>query len=572
MKWDLESILNRKKLPALIASFAKKLNKYTENKLELVDKIVSLQVLAAELSELSHYIDCLLVQDVTDDEAKQKESLIQEKQAALDTELLKVSQELARLNEKQFLDLVRSEKLQHLHLFLHQLRKLAQERASLPIENIFLQLSLDGFHSWFGMYQELVGGMRVKCKIKGKMEELSSAQADNFLANPDRAVRKEVFTKWTQACADNKMRFARILNYISGFRLKMCAERGWKSPLKEPLHTNNMDEDSLNAMWDAISDVQSIMKPFYQEKAKIYRLKKLSWFDLEAPLDKNEKKHAYLQIASQFPKELQLYSSDCARFAQKAIEKKWLDVATRKNKAPGGFCVPLPLSKESRIYLSYTGSFHNDLVVAHELGHSYHNDVVFDLPYYAQKYPMNLAEMASTFFEHVHIDALLQQAKTKNDQKKVLFEKVQRHTFLLQNIYARFLFEKELYDKRLHGFLLPDQLSEMMRSAQIAAYGDIFETYHDYFWITKLHFYLTNISFYNFPYTIGYLLSLLLLQHAKKDPNGFEKHVQALLLDTGRKNLQEIVRAHFSHDSRDPKFWRQALDIVAYDVKQFMDL
>jgi oligoendopeptidase F len=30
----------------------------------------------------------------------------------------------------------------------------------------------------------------------------------------------------------------------------------------------------------------------------------------------------------------------------------------------------------------------------------------------------------------------------------------------------------------------------------------------DMFWATKLHFHMTGVQFYNFPYTFGYLFAL----------------------------------------------------------------
>jgi len=573
IQWNLESIIKRKKLTSVIADLDKALHAYKKKKLLIDGKVLALQAILSQLAELESYIDCLIVQDVADQDAKQKKSLILEKQAAIDTELLKLTQELVTLSDSAFQEMLSHKKLEHLGYFLTKLRTFAKEKASFEIEELCLKLSLDGFHSWYGMYQELIGGMRIHTSLKGrKLEELSAAEADNLLSNPERTIRKEVFTQWAKACENEKMRFAIVLNHIAGFRLKLCAERKWESPLKEPLHNNNMEEKTLEAMWQAVKTSKNILKPFYDAKAKICGVKKLSWYDLEAPLEKNAKKRSYQAFAESFPNQLAVYSPDMEKYAKNALEKAWLDVEARQNKAPGGFCAPLPESKESRIYLSHSGSFHNDLVVAHELGHGYHSHIVFSLPYFAQKYPMNLAEMASTFFEHITIEALSKGAKNKKIKKQIVFEKVQRHTFLLQNIYARFVFEESLYEKRKQGFILPDELSSMMEEAQKSAYGDIFETYHPHFWITKLHFYLTDISFYNFPYTIGYLLSLLLMQAAQQDPKSFDARYKALLLDTARLGLKNIVRIHFSGNSEDPKFWMQALDIVSRDVAQLMEL
>ena len=45
--------------------------------------------------------------------------------------------------------------------------------------------------------------------------------------------------------------------------------------------------------------------------------------------------------------------------------------------------------------------------LAHELGHAYHGYLMRDMRPWARRYPMTLAETASTFAEQLVIDAVL---------------------------------------------------------------------------------------------------------------------------------------------------------------------
>ena len=58
-----------------------------------------------------------------------------------------------------------------------------------------------------------------------------------------------------------------------------------------------------------------------------------------------------------------------------------------------------------------------------------------------------------------------------------------------------------------------------MVQTQRNVFGDVLEVGAEdaYFWASKLHFYITGITFYNFPYTFGYLLSRALYAMFKKD-------------------------------------------------------
>ena len=97
------------------------------------------------------------------------------------------------------------------------------------------------------------------------------------------------------------------------------------------------------------------------------------------------------------------------------------------------------------------------------------------------------------------------------------------------NIHARFLFETRFYEERKNGIVPAARLNELMAEAQQEAYGDALDTVHPHFWASKLHFYITGVPFYNFPYTFGYLFSLSIYAKALEDGEGFEQKYMALL-------------------------------------------
>ena len=70
-----------------------------------------------------------------------------------------------------------------------------------------------------------------------------------------------------------------------------------------------------------------------------------------------------------------------------------------------------------------------------------------------------------------------------------------------------------------------------MADAQRDWYGDALAEgeLDPWFWASKLHFYIAGISFYNFPYTFGYLFSLGLFGRAKAEGPAFLPRVEELL-------------------------------------------
>lgn len=228
------------------------------------------------------------------------------------------------------------------------------------------------------------------------------------------------------------------------------------------------------------------------------------------------------------------------------------------------------MSKETRIFMTYAGTASNVSTLAHELGHGYHQHVMDDMEILNQNYAMNVAETASTFAELIVSDALIKEAKDEEAQIALLEEKIQNSIAFFMNIHARFLFETRFYEKRKEGLLSSSDLSELMEEAQREAYCDALGTYHPTFWASKLHFYITDVPFYNFPYTFGYMFSMGIYAQAQKEGSDFAEKYDALLRDTGRMTVEELAEKHLGTDVTKPAFWQGAADLCIADIEQFL--
>jgi oligoendopeptidase F len=144
----------------------------------------------------------------------------------------------------------------------------------------------------------------------------------------------------------------------------------------------------------------------------------------------------------------------------------------------------------------------------------------------------------------------------------------------LMNIHARFLFEDRFHRERRGGEVSHERLSELMLAAQQEAYLHALadDGWNPQFWISKLHFYISSLPFYNFPYTFGYLLSLGTFAIAKSDPRDFPERYRQLLIATGCCEAEEAVRSTLGDDLTRPDFWNRSLDIVDQRVARFLEL
>jgi oligoendopeptidase F len=114
-------------------------------------------------------------------------------------------------------------------------------------------------------------------------------------------------------------------------------------------------------------------------------------------------------------------------------------------------------------------------------------------------------------------------------------------------------------------------LNALMVAAQKEAFDDALESYHPHFWASKLHFYITEVPFYNFPYTFGYLFSAGIYAYAEQTGDFEDKYI-ALLRDTGSMTVEQLAQKHLGVDLTQPDFWRAAVAYTARDVAKFMAL
>ncbi len=90
-----------------------------------------------------------------------------------------------------------------------------------------------------------------------------------------------------------------------------------------------------------------------------------------------------------------------------------------------------------------------------------------------------------------------------------------------------------------------------------------------WFWASKLHFYLTGISFYNFPYTFGYLFSLGIFARAKREGPSFFPLYEKLLQRTGSDSAENLARSLLGVDLEAPDFWNASIDLIESALVRF---
>ena len=467
------------------------------------------------------------------------------------------------------------ESLQTNAFFLDECRRNGQFRLPKDQELLANDLAVDGLKAWSRLYDRLSGELRVKVMEKGEIVEKSPGQVT--WDGPERSVRENNFYAAGKAWDTIADTCADALNHIAGSRLtKYGRLDGVDDHLDWPLRLNRMSRETLQCLWQTITDRKPALVKYLNRKANLMGLDQLSWFDVHAPLPLSSgppKKLSWDDACRTVEQTFDDFAGEWGDFARLNFNDRWIEAEDRSGKRQGGFCAGYPTKQQSRIFMTFTESADSMSTLAHELGHAYHSHVLRDEPLLLQEYPMNLAETASTFAEAVLGDQQLVTAADDEARLKLLDQMLSDSVAFLMNIHCRFLFEDNFHRERANGEVSSDRLRELMLAAQKESYCDALDPdgWYDGFWISKLHFYIGGWPFYNFPYTFGYLLSLGIYRlHEELD--NFPDRVKAFLIATGNRQTEDAVQEAFGHDLRKPDFWNGSIDIVEERVEQFLSL
>ncbi|WP_379146557.1 M3 family oligoendopeptidase [Paenibacillus sp. sgz500992] len=586
LTWELESIFPGGSSSLQFEEFLKQLEADIETLRQQVAASVSppdsestksldavielLQSCSGRLIQASEFAGCLGAQNQQDKGAVRLSSKVTGLRAGFEGISSQFDNVLRQTSDAVWTEWMARPEIAPLAFVLSESRDLAREKMSPELESLALELAVDGYHGWSEHYETIVGSIQIPYEDEEGTKQLSAGQAFNKLDDEDPKVRKAMFRKWEEAWGGAADYCADTLNHLAGFRLKLYKGRGWEDVLKEPLGINRMSHTTLDVMWDVITKSKPALVSYLQRKAKLLGMDALAWVDVEAPVGKSSGKIPYDQAAKDIVTQFRKFSPKLADFAEHAFDNNWIEVEDRPAKRPGGFCVSFPESKESRIFMTYSGTPSNVSTLAHELGHAYHSFLLDDQPLFNQNYAMNVAETASTFAEVIVSDAQVKAAADPEEKLALLEAKIQNSVAFFMNIHARFLFETRFYEKRKEGLVNAEELSALMEEAQKEAFCGVLSEYHPHFWASKLHFYITDVPFYNFPYTVGYMFSTGLYRLALEQGASFADKYDNLLRDTGVMTLEDLVSKHLGVDLAEPDFWQGAVDLIVADINEFL--
>jgi oligoendopeptidase F len=443
-------------------------------------------------------------------------------------------------------------------------------------ETLAAELSLSGIGAW----QKLQGVVTSQLKVSfavgpadGKAEELPITIIQNLRTDPDESVRRRAYETELAAWEQVREPLAACLNGVKGTQATLNRRRGRTDALHQPLDQARIDRETLDAMLGAMHDSFLAFRRYWHAKAARLGKERLPWWDLFAPLSRSERRFTFAEAQDFVLEQFGTFSARLASFAQRAFNHYWIDAEPRDGKRGGAFCMRIPAVDESRILCNFDGSLDQVLTLAHELGHGYHNECQVGKTPLQYGTPMTLAETASIFCQTIVTDAVLAQAADADEELAILETSLVDASQVIVDIYSRYLFEREVFERRAGAELSADDFCEIMIRTQQETYGDglDFRYLHPYMWAWKPHYYRPGLSFYNFPYAFGLLFGLGLYALYQERGPAFLSEYDEFLRSTGEGTAVDLA-ARFGIDIRNRAFWEGSLRVIEKRIDHYLDL
>ena len=581
--WDLSKLVKNPKSPSFqkqIKELEKQAETFEKIKSKLNPKISStnfknilqqVEQISENMSKIGGYVSLSYSSNTQSDEATTLMSKMSKLGSDISNKILffdlwwktQVDEKNAKRLMKDAGDL--TEYLSHKRLF-------AKYALSEPEEKIINTLDVTGISALVKLYDKITNSYEYKMKIGSKNKVMTREELTNYVRSTNPKIRETAYKTILGKYTENKGVIGEIYqNIVRNWRDEGIEIRGYKSPISMRNIGNDVDDKTIESLLSVCRTNSPVFQKFFEQKAKMLKLKKLRRYDIYAPATANikEKNYSYDKSVKLVFESLGKFSSVLENYAKKVFNENHVDSEIRQGKRDGAFCSTLTPKTTPFVLVNFTGKSRDVFTLAHELGHAVHSQAAQDKSILVQDAPLPLAETASTFSELLLYDNLSDKIST-NEKKIMLSEKIDDlyATILRQSFFT--IFEVDAHKQIGEGTTI-DEISKLYLQNLKDQFGKSVIVSDDFAieWSCIPHFYHT--PFYCYAYSFGNLLALSLFQRYKKEGKDFVPAYINILAAGGSKKPEKLL-LEYGFDIRSPKFWQEGFDYVKEQVKALSSL
>jgi oligoendopeptidase F len=442
-------------------------------------------------------------------------------------------------------------------------------------EQLILAKDKNGINAWSQLQSDWLATRTFKIEVDGEEKEMPYGEITSLYQSPDRDLRKRANQVVYSKLGEDEILWATAVRSVSDDHMRVMKLRKWPSPLTQSLIANDVDEETINALMNIIQRNASVFQDYLKLKAKAMGLKKLGNWDEIAPLPfAPDKKYTWDEARKIVTESYMDFDEESGKWMDEMYERRHIDGEVRKGKTSGAFCATWFAGKSAYILQSFNGILGDLYTQAHELGHALHAY----LGTRNQK-PSNyeigscVAETGSIFGELLLTEKLFATIDDKEAKLAVLNTILDEFGQAAFQVSARYFFETKMYEAIEKGkFLDGETIAKLWMESRDMIYGDAMEWLPEmkWWWTMKLHFYIPNYRYYNYPYVYAQLFVYAMYRLYKEQGKEFVPKLKALLGAGSSKSPRELA-AEIGFDITKEAFWQKGIDQFAEFIKMFKD-
>ena len=507
------------------------------------EKELSLKL--AKLGQYLHYADL----DLTNLTFQKLTTLYTNKCNNISTSLAWIDPELKKIGSVTIMKWVAENKdlqvYQHRFVVFFRLDKyiLAEEK-----ERLLSQVSISR-HISAEIYDSLAYADRqpVFLDYKGQKQELNLALYTEIMENSrpaeDQSFRYEVNQKRNAHLHERKHSFAKVYEGILRASVEELAIRGYQSTLAMGLLADNVPSKIYEHLIKIGQENAKLYRDFLQIKKKYFGLVKFYGTDTSLKIVQQYKhKFTVDEAISLIKKVLKILGREYQENLILALQPGKIDYYEDINKREGAYSsggdgvAPI-------ILMNWDDTLNSVNTLIHELGHSVHTLFAEkNQPYPNARYPIILAEVASTLNEHLLFDYLYQSSQTNEEKIYLLQSRIEETVgnFFRQIQFAKFEWEAhKLTEKNipLHADNLADLFQKINEEFGADALDKKEPNKKFYSWPRVSHFF--HSPYYVYKYAVAITVSFKLYHDIKN--NNFDNLLKFLKAG-GHKDPLEILQ------------------------------
>ena len=513
--------------------------------------------LAQEISRLQVYTFLRLSTDATDVEANDLTTIGRDRGADIENDLLFLGLEWIALDDDAAETLLASEELAP---YAHKLRVERDEKPYVlsEAEEQALNARSPVISSWQSLHDRQVSTLEVPFDSGDGVRPHTVSELLSCLYRNDREVRLKAVEALYAGLEPRADVLAACYDALVGDRLTVDRLRGFTNPMQPTNMSNELDDETVEAMLTATEESYGIGRKWFEAKARLLGLDRLELADQYAPIGEAR--------AFSWPEAVEVVETSFGRFAPKlaevfrgCLDAGHVDAGPRNGKAPGAYCTAVSKEILPYVLMNFTDRLRDVSTLAHEFGHATHNAIALEQQTWrSHRCGIPMAEVPSTFSQSLADDYLLEneadagtRASLAADRLETAFAAIYRQTVLAR-------FEQRAYGVRAEGLALGvERLNELWVEENTRYYGDSLTMPAGYAfgWSYIPHF--IHVRFYTYAYSFAQLVALLLYRRYREDPEAFVPRYLELLAAGGSASPAELV-APFGLDLRSTDTWREA--------------